>query len=152
CISETGSALTGIPSGGVFTGPGVGGGTFVPFLAGVGTHNVIYTYTAANGCDASETQTTVVNDQPVLSFTLSPASFCVNASPVNLVATPAGGTFSGAGVSGNTFNPNIAGIGGPYVITYSFTDTIGCRNSSTTTQSANVTALPIVSISGLGPE
>lgn len=152
CINQPGSPLTGVPSGGVFTGPGVGGNTFVPFLAGVGTHSITYTYTAPNGCDASQIQTTIVNNQPVLSFTLSPNTYCVNAAPVNLLAFPVGGTFSGAGVSGNTFDPAAAGVGGPYVITYTFTDTIGCRNTSSITQSASVVALPIVSISGLAAE
>ena len=34
------------------------------------------------------------------------AAVCASASPVALAGTPAGGTFSGTGVSGNTFNPN----------------------------------------------
>lgn len=152
CIIDAGSALTGVPAGGIFTGAGVGGSTFLPFLAGVGTHNVTYTYTASNGCDASETQTTIVNDQPVISFPLSPNIYCVDAAPVALNALPAGGTYSGVGVSGNTFSPAVAGVGGPYVITYTFTDTIGCRNTSSTTQSVSVASLPVVAISGLSPE
>jgi hypothetical protein len=94
----------------------------------------------------------VVTDVPVITFSVSPNSFCVSANPVTLSANPAGGTFSGVGVSGNTFDPSVAGVGGPYVITYTFTDTIGCGNTSTANQSVNVTNLPVVTISGLDPE
>jgi gliding motility-associated-like protein len=36
---------------------------------------------------------------------------CITDGPVTLTATTAGGTFSGPGVSGNTFNPATAGVG-----------------------------------------
>jgi subtilisin family serine protease/PKD repeat protein len=36
---------------------------------------------------------------------------CTQDSPVDLTATPTGGTWSGNGVSGNSFSPEIAGIG-----------------------------------------
>ncbi|MFN8286577.1 MAG: T9SS type A sorting domain-containing protein [Chitinophagales bacterium] len=56
-----------------------------------------------------------------------------NAASVTLSGTPAGGTFSGAGVSGNVFNPAVAGIGGPYVISYSVLGANGCYGVSTDT-------------------
>ncbi|MFZ4707518.1 MAG: hypothetical protein ACOYMF_16080, partial [Bacteroidales bacterium] len=44
-------ALTGgSPTGGVYSGPGVAGGTFTPATAGVGTHTITYTFTDGNGC------------------------------------------------------------------------------------------------------
>ncbi len=45
----------GSPIGGNYTGTGVGGGNFNPTAAGVGTHNVIYTYTDGNSCINSDT-------------------------------------------------------------------------------------------------
>lgn len=48
--------------------------------------------------------------------------------PVTMTGTPAGGYFSGPGVSGNTFNPALAGPGGPYTITYTYTDVGGCSH------------------------
>lgn len=50
---------------------------------------------------------------------------CLNAPIFNLVATPAGGTFSGIGVTGNNFNPATAGIGN-HIVTYNFTDNNNC--------------------------
>lgn len=41
----------GSPAGGVYSGPGViGGTTFDPATAGVGVHEIFYTYTDGNGC------------------------------------------------------------------------------------------------------
>jgi len=44
----------GSPSGGVYSGSGVSGGTFDPNTAGLGTHSVIYTYTDVNSCINSD--------------------------------------------------------------------------------------------------
>lgn len=65
---------------------------------------------------------------PVAAFTNLDTAYCVNAAPVTL--TPAGGTFTGAGVTGNVFTPSAAGVGGPYVISrnyyacYTYSDTV----------------------------
>ena len=49
------SLPVGSPSGGNYTGIGVGAGNFDPVTAGVGTHNIIYTYTDGNTCTNSDT-------------------------------------------------------------------------------------------------
>ena len=55
CSSSSTVALpNGSPSGGVYSGSGVSGGTFDPNTAGLGTHSVIYTYTDANSCINSD--------------------------------------------------------------------------------------------------
>lgn len=41
--------------------------------------------------------------------------------------TPAGGTYSGTGVSGGMFDPAVAGVG-THIITYTFTDANGCSS------------------------
>ena len=45
----------GTPSGGSYSGIGVSGGNFDPATAGIGTHDVIYTYTDINSCINSDT-------------------------------------------------------------------------------------------------
>lgn len=52
--------LTGTPSGGVFSGAGVTGNIFDPTIAGVGAHEVYYTYTDAAGCSATDTAVTSI--------------------------------------------------------------------------------------------
>ncbi|HTF05524.1 MAG TPA: T9SS type A sorting domain-containing protein [Bacteroidia bacterium] len=55
CVADGASPLTGTPSGGTWAGPGVMGSMFDPGMAGLGTHQLIYDYTDANGCSASDT-------------------------------------------------------------------------------------------------
>jgi|GEM_PF-5787162 len=63
--------------------------------------------------------------QPLFTPALN-LSYCDSASPVLLSGSPTGGVFSGPGVSGNFFDPGAAGAGGPYVITYAYTNSYGC--------------------------
>ncbi|MEM7035868.1 MAG: HYR domain-containing protein, partial [Bacteroidota bacterium] len=45
CLNNGNVSMTGTPSGGTFSGPGVSGSSFNPAAAGVGTHTVTYTVT-----------------------------------------------------------------------------------------------------------
>lgn len=58
-------------------------------------------------------------------------------TPVTLTATPLGGTYTGAGMVGNQFYPNLAGAAGPKVITYTFTNASGCTDSQNITITVN---------------
>ncbi|MCX6258071.1 MAG: FG-GAP-like repeat-containing protein [Bacteroidia bacterium] len=49
---------------------------------------------------------------------------CVSSAPVNLTGSPSGGTFSGAGVTGNQFNPASTSPG-IHHISYTYTDSYG---------------------------
>jgi hypothetical protein len=89
----------------------------------------------------------VKSDFPEVSFIMDQNTFCANDAPVNLEATPDGGSFSGPGVSNAQFDPKEAGVGA-HVITYSFTSEQGCTNSASAT--VNVDALPTATISGGG--
>ncbi len=151
CVNASPVTLTGSPAGGTFSGPGISGNVFNPAVAGVSLgmlHIISYSYTdIATGCSNSISQSVIVYPLPVLSIAGLATQYCINASPVTLTGSPAGGTFSGPGISGSTFNPAIAGTGGPYTITYSFTNILtGCSN--TVSQLVSVGALPSVSISG----
>lgn len=58
---------SGISGGGIYTSDGSGLGTdgsYNPKIAGVGAHNISYTFTAANGCTSSITKTIFVNKSP----------------------------------------------------------------------------------------
>ncbi|MEO8148117.1 MAG: T9SS type A sorting domain-containing protein [Bacteroidia bacterium] len=96
--------------------------------------STVATYTVnvtnAAGCSGSTSVNTIVNPLPTVSFSGLSASYTVSAGAAALTGSPAGGTFSGPGVSGNTFTPANAGVGGPYTITYSYTDGNGCSNSA----------------------
>lgn len=103
------------PPGGVFSfsGPGVSGNIFDP-MGQSGTVNIIVTY-QLSACTVSDVMVIDVEQAPVL--TLNPNTpLCENAGPQDLLSwvtpNPAGGvfTFSGTGVTGNTFDP--AGLSG----------------------------------------
>jgi hypothetical protein len=53
CKTSSALFLNASPSGGVFSGPGIVNAAFNPSVAGVGTHQIIYTYTDVNNCSNS---------------------------------------------------------------------------------------------------
>ncbi|MCF8465744.1 MAG: T9SS type A sorting domain-containing protein [Flavobacteriales bacterium] len=148
CVDRTTPVpLTGTPAGGTFSGLGISGNAFVPSVAGVGTIILTYTYTDINGCTDSETQSVDVNGLPNVSFSGLSSPYCVDdAVPHTLLGLPAGGTFTGSGISVNQFTASVANIGN-HPITYSYTDPFGC--SSSQQQVVAVNALPVVTFTGL---
>jgi hypothetical protein len=54
--------LTGNPSGGTYTGPGVSSNLFNPSIAGLGVNSVNYSYTTPAGCSGNASQITIVYD------------------------------------------------------------------------------------------
>jgi hypothetical protein len=120
---------------------GIGAATYTwsnGITDGIGfTPSASETYTVTgtdlNSCVNSATITVNVNPLPVITFSALgfPDTVCINAGQQNLVGgSPAGGVYSGVGVSGLQFNPSVAGAG-VYVITYSYTDANLCANSAT---------------------
>ncbi|MEZ4758105.1 MAG: CUB domain-containing protein, partial [Flavobacteriales bacterium] len=128
CPDQGVQPLTGTPAGGTWTGTGVSGNAFDPATAGAGTHSLTYSYTDGNGCSNSCSVSITVNATPVVSCG-SYGPYCSTDGPVSLAGSPAGGTWSGAGVSGNTFNPAV----GTSTLTYAYTDANGCSASCQTT-------------------
>ena len=147
CINATPITLSGTPSGGNWTGAGITGSTFNVQTAGVGIHQLIYSYTDANGCSAADTTSITVYDLPTVSAG-SYGPFCADASPVTLAGTPSGGIWSGTGVSGTTFNVQTAGVGTHQLI-YTYTDIHACSNADTISIVVNL--LPTVSTGIYGP-
>ncbi|MFN6319244.1 MAG: T9SS type A sorting domain-containing protein [Bacteroidota bacterium] len=129
CVTASPLSLSGLPAGGTWSGSGVSGSMFTPSVAGAGTIRVYYSYTDENGCSSVDSTAIVVNEIPQL----DPGTYgplCVSASPVFLQGTPTGGTWSGTGVSGSTFDPSVAGVG-THAVNYSVTITGGCVTDTT---------------------
>jgi hypothetical protein len=143
CASAGAVTLNATPAGGTYSGTGVSGNTFTPSQAVVGSNSITYTV-SQNGCTGSTTTAIVVNTPP--SPSISPVGdVCNNASNATLSATPAGGTFSGTGVSGNTFNVNQAP--GNYNVYYTYTDGNGCTGNAGT--QITILAAPTASFAAL---
>ncbi|MGQ3013779.1 MAG: T9SS type A sorting domain-containing protein [Flavobacteriales bacterium] len=83
---------------------------------------------AAGNCNASASQTITVNALPVVSF--GPIADQCNLNPAFALTqgAPAGGIYSGTGVSGGAFDPGTGN--GNYVLTYTYTDANGCTAST----------------------
>ncbi|MFN6226782.1 MAG: T9SS type A sorting domain-containing protein [Bacteroidota bacterium] len=129
CVTASPLSLSGLPAGGTWSGSGVSGSMFTPSVAGAGTIRVYYSYTDENGCSSVDSTEIVVNDIPQL----DPGTYgplCVSASSISLSGLPAGGTWSGTGVSGSTFDPSVAGVG-THAVNYSVTITGGCVTDTT---------------------
>jgi hypothetical protein len=122
----------GSPAGGVYSGLGVTGSTFDP---SVGTSTITYTVTYGTGCQKSASRVWTVSTAPVVTLN-GFAAVCSTAPSFALSGgTPGGGTYSGPGVSGNTFNPATAGLG-VKVITYTVSSG-GCQGVDTATITVN---------------
>lgn len=94
------------------------------------TATTTYTATATNGqCSVTDEAVVTVNPLPSVT-TGADQTTCVNYAPIQLTGTPAGGTFSGTGVTGSEFDPGTAGVG-THTVTYTYTDGNGCENSAT---------------------
>jgi len=122
-----------------------GTGNIPSFIANnTGNNPVVATITVTpvytnNGISCSGTPITftiTVNPLPNIVFTGVPARVCTSDTIVRLRALPAGGTWSGRGVTGDNFNAVTAGLG-VTTISYTVTDANGC----TATEFRNITVM-----------
>ncbi len=92
-----------------------------------GSCNVLVT--DSNGCTTSDSINVTVNQNPTVSATATSTFVCTDDADVILSGTPAGGAFSGPGVSGTNFDPSIGA--GVQTVIYNYTDTNGCSGTAT---------------------
>ena len=140
CFNSGVTTLTALNPGGVWSGNGITNpatGAFDPAVAGLGPHAIYYTITTAAGCVDMDMVTITVNAlTPVSIAPVGP--LCTSGNPVQLVASVAGGTWSGTGVSATgMFNPATAGVG-VHTISYAYVN----ANNCTTTATRNITVNP----------
>jgi hypothetical protein len=97
-----------------------------------GAYTVVVTITATGCTNTSMPITVTVHPIPTVS--LQPfGDVCVYDTPFALTGgNPAGGTFSGIGVTAGIFNPSIAGAG-QHSITYTYVDPNSCSSSAQNT-------------------
>ncbi|MEQ9186184.1 MAG: T9SS type A sorting domain-containing protein [Cryomorphaceae bacterium] len=135
------TASYGFPTGGTHTGTGVSGTQFYPSIAGPGTHYIYYAST--NGCYASDSITAVVTAAPNANLTAPSTACATSSTPIVLVGTPSGGTFTWNSINSQLFYPSLAGIGN-VMVTYSVTQS-GC--TAVDTEYVYVDTVPTVAIS-----
>jgi len=130
CISADPVGIVGLPFGGTYVGDGIVGNSIDPGFAGGGAHQVYYTYTDSNGCtNTSDVFDYFVLFEPTVLF-LSQDTVLAGDPPVEMTGIPSGGYYTGFGVSGNLFYPELVAPGF-YQITYNYVDDDGCTNRDT---------------------
>jgi len=158
CLNTPAFTLTGgAPTGGTYTLNGTPITTFNPATAGAGTYHIIYTYTDANGCTASDAKDLLVQSL-ITPNLLGNASACVGVTesfttdpgmiPASYVWTvsPDGTKVAGANpwevtITWNTIGTKTIGV--------TYTDPNGC---TTTPGSKNVTVNPLPTPSLVSPD
>ncbi|MFD2786982.1 DUF7948 domain-containing protein [Hymenobacter rubripertinctus] len=133
CANDAAFPLKATPAGGTWTGPrGLSGNVFDPRQSGPGTFTLTYSLTDSLGCGQA-TRTVVVNPLPTPQAGPN-LTFCAyQTQAVQLTgASPAGGTWSGAGVTpGGLFTPPDTKLrGGIFTLTYTVTEK-GCPAAAT---------------------
>lgn len=140
CLNQPNVNLVGNPVGGTWSGTNVtAAGVFSPSTVGTFT----LTYALGGGsCQTTDDIDITVKPLPIVNAGTN-QSICIDNGIINLIGTPAGGTWSGTSVTaGGAFNPTTAGVGS-FVLTYTYVDPItNCENISTKTITVN--ALPSV--------
>lgn len=96
--------------------------------------------TDGKGCTSSDTVRVILRPAPTVQMDNIDSLYCENDGAVTLTGTPANGVFAGPGVSGNTFDPGVAGIG-LHTISFTFTNSEGC--TSVDSQQVEVAANPV---------
>lgn len=135
--SDIYTLVEGSPAGGTYSGTGVTGGSFDPAS---GTQTITYDYTDPYGCPHNSNATITVHTPPTVTST----DLAVCSSELELVlsgASPAGGLYSGTGVTDGAFDP----AAGTQTVSYTYTDANNCTSSSDFQVMVN--AAPVVEVS-----
>ena len=125
CVNGAPLVLHGQPEGGVFIGTGIIDSLFYPEISNVGTFTITYFYENEEGCSGFDVKTIKVLRAPEADILSAPPNQCLQGPPLELMATPVEGFFSGDGISGNTFYPSVAGLG-THKIYYTNNPVPGC--------------------------
>lgn len=142
CVEDTGVSINGIitPEGGIFKSVLVDNDTmFHPSQATPGTVLIPYLYENNDYCIS--TLNIPVEIGAVTDLTVDTASKTTNDcdAPFSLenFVVPAGGTYSGNGVSSNVFTPGV-NVQGSNTITYTYTNSFGCVSAETVTVNVGI--------------
>ncbi len=149
CLTAAPVLISATPSGGTFLPiAGLIGNSFNPAVAGIGVHTIRYAVPDIGGsCPDTAVRVIEVKQGIAISVQSSDSVVCQNGPPISLSGIPAGGAFSGTGVTGSVFNP--AGLqAGLYQLQYAIPGAQSCGDSVFNFK-VRVKEKPIAQISGL---
>jgi gliding motility-associated-like protein len=137
------------PAGGTWSGTGVNAaGLFSPSDAIAGTH--VLSYTISNGlCTVTQTKTVIVD--PTIKFTQGPALTLCPDGPAQAITDiiPAGGSWTGNGISATGLFTPTAGLAGTQLLTY-FVQVGACSGIST--KEVTVSSPPVLNAAAVPTE
>ena len=130
--------ITGTPSGGTFTGPGLipynGSWYFLPSLPPIGTHNIVYSYRASPGsCYGYDTVVVrVLEASALIEFENNRTKYCLNDAPFTVTGVNLAGSIGTFTISGGlgiadhhdntaTIYPSQLSVS-EYTVTYTYFD------------------------------
>jgi hypothetical protein len=124
------TTLTATANGTVSYGWNSGANTQSISVSPAGTFT--YVATAYNGaCSGTASHEVAVKLIPAIDFEIPATPLCTDAPPFTFTANPSGGTYTGTGVTADTFDPSVGA--GTYTITYEVTVSNGCLATDTET-------------------
>ncbi len=140
CNNAASIQLQASPAGGIWSGPGINGSSFIPSVSNIGLNSLNYIFTNLAGCSVTVTKKVTVMKTLSVSAGNS-MTFCVNspAYDLNKDVSIQGGNWTGTGVSGGYFNSGKAGTG-VFNLVYSYPNQSGCL--STAIRTISVLGIP----------
>lgn len=147
CEGDSSVQLIAAPTGGIWGGDADTSGV-VNTTAGISgnPYSATYTYIDSVGATIVDSVGFVVNPLPVVSI-IPAGPFCETAGLQQLEASLNGGVWGstdGSTDQDGVFNPFYGMINSPYTAWYSFTDSVGCSSTDTTT--IEVLSAPVVTL------
>ncbi len=161
CANDPSIIVSGLPDSAiagtlqpVYSGPGLSlTGTFTPALAGTGQKILSYTYTNGRACSNTAFDTIIIHKLPNPTFTGFKNEYCIASPDTILLSTNYAGASTSYFFWGTLITDSIgvlspgADTSGTQIIYYSYTDTLGCTNTSS--NSVFIHPLPPVLVNGL---
>lgn len=135
CLGADPIQLSGIPNGGSWSGKGVvNTNEFDAQKAGIGVHQLTYTFVDSFGCGAKSSVNARVFDYEPVVIAPDSAYSCSYGKTFSITGSPKGGKWFGGGFAsaGETLiiDPNVVGSGN-YELVYSYRDSNQCSGSDT---------------------
>lgn len=144
CISGSVFTMQATPSGGSFTIDGNIATQFSPAGFGLGSYEVVYTYTdPTTACTNTISKTVEVVTAPEINFINLPTQVCKEGNAITLSASPSGGTFTIDGASATVFNPANLSVGN-HIVQYSYADPDDASCSNSASQTVRIYRNPVL--------
>jgi PKD repeat protein len=140
---DQGAGFTDLSASATYVGVNTATLTIDAAMAAMNNYQYRCIVTGTCGGDTSAAALLSVNPAPVAGLSALP-HLCADYAAITLnEGSPAGGTYSGTGVSSGMFDPGVSGSGS-FVITYVYTDAFNCSDSATNT--ITVDTVPVVTL------